>query len=122
MPKVTAVTKEEVDNCPVRQVLAKVTGKWQILILFALGDGAVRFGALKRAVGDITQRVLTENLRSLERDGHITRTVDGGPPLSVHYELTEMGHELLGHFASLTDWAARNHDSVRQARALYDQA
>lgn len=91
MLQVTAHTKEQAEHCPIRQVLSKVTGKWQILIVLALEDGALRFGELKRAIGDITQRVLTENLRSLERDGYLTRTVDSGPPVAVHYELTTRG-------------------------------
>lgn len=79
MVKVTALSKEEAANCPVRQVLSQVMGKWQMLILCALDDGPLRFGALKRSVGgDITQRVLTENLRKMERDGYLTRTVDPG--------------------------------------------
>ncbi len=78
MVKVTAHTKEEAENCPVRSVLTKVTAKWNLLILLTLEDGELRFGELKRAIGDVTQRVLTENLRLLERDGHLTRTVHPG--------------------------------------------
>ena len=58
MLNVTALTKKEIESCPVRQVLSKVTGKWQVLIVLALEDGTLRFGELKRTVGDITQRVL----------------------------------------------------------------
>ncbi len=72
MVKVTAHTKEEAENCPVRSVLTKVTAKWNLLILLTLEDEELRFGELKRAIGDVTQRVLTENLRPLQRDGHPT--------------------------------------------------
>ncbi|GAA6207245.1 helix-turn-helix domain-containing protein [Cognatishimia sp. WU-CL00825] len=120
MVKGTTPTNENVDNCPVRQVLAKVTGKWQTLIVLALGDGALRFGELKRAIGDVTQRVLTENLRSLERDGYLTRTVKAGPPVSVHYELTEMGQELRVLQKKMVIWAAESHLAVKQNREAYD--
>ncbi len=119
MVNVTALTKEEAENCPVRQVLSQVLGKWQMLILFALDDGELRFGALKRTVGDITQRVLTENLRKMERDGYLTRSVDAGPPVSVTYTLTEMGEELCGHLKPLLYWAAKRHGDVVAARAAY---
>ena len=120
MLPVTAQTKEEASACPVRQVLARVTGKWQVLIVLSLEDGALRFGALKRTIGDITQRVLTENLRSLERDGYLTRSVDPGPPIAVHYALTPVGEELLTHLKALVGWAARTHPAVAAARERYD--
>lgn len=114
------VTKETADTCPIRQVLSQVTGKWQMLIVLALEDEAQRFGALKRLLGDITQRVLTENLRKLERDGYITRTVDPGPPIAVSYALTDLGIELMEHLKPLVFWAARSHSSVLESRAFYD--
>ncbi|MEL6234902.1 MAG: helix-turn-helix domain-containing protein, partial [Pseudomonadota bacterium] len=80
----TPVTNEaEALLCPIRTVLSKVTGKWQIVILLTLDDTPLRFGELKRQIGDITHRVLTENLRALQRDGYITRTVHDGPPVAV---------------------------------------
>ncbi|MAM62628.1 helix-turn-helix domain-containing protein [Maritimibacter sp. UBA3975] len=120
MLKVTALTKADVDGCPVRQVLSKVTGKWQVLIVLSLEDGTLRFGELKRTIGDITQRVLTENLRSLERDGYVTRSVDPGPPIAVRYTLTDMGHELLPLLKALTGWAAERHADVKRARNEFD--
>jgi DNA-binding HxlR family transcriptional regulator len=120
MLQVTALSKEDVEHCPIRQVLSKVTGKWQVLIVLALEGGTLRFGALKRAVGDITQRVLTENLRSLERDGYLTRTVDAGPPLAVFYELTPLGFQLLTPLKSLVVWAGENHDHIRKSREAFD--
>lgn len=120
MLQVTALTKQEAELCPVRQVLSKVTGKWQVLLVLALEDGALRFGALKRTVGDITQRVLTENLRSLERDGYLTRTVDAGPPVAVFYELTPLGFELLTLLKPLVIWAGDKHNDIAKAREAYD--
>ncbi|KIC38824.1 winged helix-turn-helix transcriptional regulator [Leisingera sp. ANG-M7] len=120
MLPVTALSKEQAGDCPIRQVLSQVTGKWQMLIVLVLEDGALRFGALRRTIGDVTQRVLTENLRKLERDGYITRSVDPGPPVAVSYALTPLGKELLEHMKSLTIWAAGRHQQVLQARTVYD--
>jgi DNA-binding HxlR family transcriptional regulator len=120
MLQVTVLTEEDAETCPVRQVLSKVTGKWQILLVLALEDGSLRFGELKRVVGDITQRVLTENLRSLERDGYLTRTVNPGPPIAVHYRLTAMGQGLLGPLKALVGWAAESHAEVRKSREAFD--
>ena len=118
----TVTTEEESGLCPVRSILSTVTGKWSSLILLALEDGPLRFSAIKRMIGDITQRVLTENLRALERDGYLTRKVISGPPVEVHYELTPTGVDLLALFIPLTTWAAKHYDSVQAARQKYDAA
>ena len=122
MIDVSALSQEDVDNCPVRQVLSRVTGKWQMLIMMSLTNGPQRFGALKRSIGDVTQRVLTENLRKLERDGYVSRTVDPGPPVSVTYALTEMGQDLTVPLGGLIGWAAAHHADVNIARAAFDEA
>ncbi|MEM9228482.1 MAG: helix-turn-helix domain-containing protein [Pseudomonadota bacterium] len=106
--------------CPIRTVLSKVTGKWQIIVVLALEDGPVRFGALKRTIGDITQGVLTENLRSLQKDGYLTRTVDPGPPIAVSYALTPMGYGLVDLLKPLVLWADENMDNVKDARRDYE--
>ena len=108
--------------CPIRTVLSKVTGKWQIIVVLALEDGTVRFGALKRTLGDITQGVLTENLRSLQKDGYLTRTVDPGPPIAVSYALTPMGYGLVDLLKPLVLWADENIDNVKGARQSYEDA
>ena len=107
--------------CPIRTVLSKVTGKWQIIVVLALEDGPVRFGALKRTIGDITQGVLTENLRSLQKDGYLTRTVDPGPPIAVSYALTPLGEELVELLKPLVLWANANLDDVKDARRAYEK-
>jgi DNA-binding HxlR family transcriptional regulator len=121
MLQITAMTKEEQALCPIRNVLANVSGKWQPLIVFSLEDGPLRFSAMKRAIGDITQRVLTENLRSLERDGYVTRTVNSGPPVEVSYALTPLGTTLLEVLKPLVEWAERSYPAVKRARAEYDR-
>ena len=113
--------KAEAQNCPIRSVLSNVTGKWRILILLGLEDGPKRFGQIKRCIGDITQRVLTENLRSLQRDGYLTRTVDPGPPVAVSYALTPLGQELVTMFKPLVYWSNDHMDGVKAARFAYDR-
>lgn len=122
MVEVTALTKEEAEHCPVRSVLTRVTGKWQMLILLALEEDELRFGALKRKIGDVTQRMLTENLRTLERDGHLTRTVHAGPPLAVSYALTPQGLSLVGVLKPLVFWAAEHFDAIDASRVKVDAA
>lgn len=120
MLQITATTDEERGLCPLRSVLATVMGKWSSLILLALEDGPMRFSAIRRAVGDITQRVLTENLRMLERDGYLTRRVLPGPPIEVHYSLTSQGETLVDCFKPLVAWAALHRDGVKVARRRFD--
>lgn len=122
MLAITVTTEEESGLCPVRSILSTVTGKWSSLILLALEDGPLRFSAIKRVVGDITQRVLTENLRALERDGYVTREVLAGPPVEVHYELTKTGADLVVRFVPLVTWAAEHYAIVQAARQKYDAA
>ncbi|MEL7346955.1 MAG: helix-turn-helix domain-containing protein [Pseudomonadota bacterium] len=109
-------------QCPVRTILSKVTGKWQIVILLTLEDGPHRFGELKRAIGDITQRVLTENLRSLQRDGYLSRTVDEGPPVAVSYALTAQGRSLVASMWPLVNWAKQNMETIKATRLDYEAA
>ncbi|MEO0441640.1 MAG: helix-turn-helix domain-containing protein [Pseudomonadota bacterium] len=119
MLPITVPEKIEAASCPIRNVLDQVTGKWHILILLALEDEALRFSEVKRAIGDVTQRVLTENLRGLERDGYLTRTVHAGPPLAVSYELTDRGDELVAILKPVVFWALDNLDDIKKSRATY---
>ena len=79
-----------------------------MLIFLTLQHGALRFGELRREIGEITQRVLTDNLRKLEHEGYLTRTVHAGPPLAVEYELTAKGHSFLKVLLPLVGWAKEN--------------
>lgn len=114
-------SKAQAQSCPIRSMLANVTGKWRILLVLALEDGPKRFGELKRCIGDITQRVLTENLRMLQRDGYLTRTVAPGPPIAVSYELTPLGRELLDMMKPLVFWSNDHMEAVQVARMSYDR-
>ncbi len=120
MLEITAQTREQAAQCPIRSVLANIGGKWQPLILLSLGNGPLRFSAIKRAIGDITQRVQTQNLRALERDGYLTRSVDPGPPVAVTYALTPMGKSLLEVLRPMVAWAAAHQEAIGKARTAYD--
>jgi DNA-binding HxlR family transcriptional regulator len=122
MLPITVANETDSGLCPVRTILSTVMGKWSSLILLALEDGPQRFSGIKRMIGDITQRVLTENLRALERDGYLTRHVVSGPPIEVHYQLTPTGAELVKRFIPLVLWAAENYETVQNARKTYDAA
>ncbi len=107
-------------RCPVRDVLDRIGDKWSVLLLSALRAGPRRFGALRRNVPDISQRMLTETLRHLQRDGLITRAVHATAPPSVDYALTPLGQSLLEPLDALVQWSAARHDQVRTARLRFD--
>ena len=104
----------------VNQLLARVGDKWSLLVIRSLGGGPHRFNALKREIGDISQKMLSATLRNLERDGFVTRTVTPVVPPQVEYALTPLGVELLTPVRALTEWTARNADRIDAARAAYD--
>ncbi|MDJ0629279.1 MAG: helix-turn-helix domain-containing protein [Rhodobacter sp.] len=106
--------------CPVRHVLDGVGDKWTILVITGLKPGSQRFSELKRAIPDISQRMLTQTLRKLERDGYVTRDVTPSIPPRVDYELTDLGRSLLGALEPLAAWALDARDAVARSRALYD--
>jgi len=107
-------------NCPVRDVIDHLGDKWSTLLLIVLAGGPRRFGALRRAVPDISQRMLTQTLRDLQRDGLINRQVFPTKPPSVEYSLSALGVSLLEPVAGLVTWAERHHADIRAARARFD--
>ena len=110
------------EDCPVRDVLARVGDKWSVLVVGSLSDGPLRFSALKREIEGISQRMLTLTLRNLERDGLVTRTVTPTIPPRVDYELTRAGRTLLDVVESLAEWAEKNRGAIQTAREKYDAA
>lgn len=108
------------DRCPTRLVLERLADKWALLILDRLEDGPVRFNALKRDIKRITQKVLTQTLRKLERDGLISRQVFATVPVTVEYELTPLGSTLTETVAALAHWAEHNMPAVMAAQVAYD--
>jgi DNA-binding HxlR family transcriptional regulator len=97
-------------TCPSRALLDLVTSRWAVLLVGALEEGPQRFGALRRRLEGVSQKVLTEKLRDLEAEGLVTRTVIDRP-LAVHYELTPVGRTLVQPLAALRDWARTHCDS-----------
>jgi DNA-binding HxlR family transcriptional regulator len=108
-------------NCPCRDVLDLLANKWTALMLGALARHSHRFGELRRAVDGISQKMLTQNLRQLERDGLISRTVHPTTPPTVEYALTEMGAEVSAHLIALSAWSQSNFDRIRASREHYDE-
>jgi DNA-binding HxlR family transcriptional regulator len=106
----------------VSEVLARVGDKWTVLVVSQLGDGPKRFNELRRALGSISQRMLTLTLRGLERDGLATRTVFPTVPPRVEYELTKLGRSLLAPVSALGLWARRNRSAIQVARQRFDAA
>ena len=104
------------------EVLARVGDKWTVLVVTELGNGPRRFNEIRRALGSISQRMLTLTLRALERDGLVTRTVFPTIPPRVDYELTKLGRSLLEPVSGLGLWARRNRGTIEQARRLFDAA
>jgi len=104
----------------VSEVLARVGDKWTILVVGELGEGARRFNEIRKALGSISQRMLTLTLRGLERDGMVTRTVFPTIPPKVEYELTALGRSLLGPVSGIGLWARQNRTAIQQARKRFD--
>jgi len=110
------------DKCPVRQVMQGIFGKWSTLLLLALGERPYRFGELRRLVPDISQRMLTQTLRDLERDGYVYRKVHATKPPSVEYGLTSLGLSMLTPLTELVVWSGDNFTAVDAARRRFDAA
>ena len=108
------------DDCPVRDVLDRLGDAWTLLVVLSLGERAVRFGELRRAVAGISKRMLSVTLRNLERDGLVSRRVIPTTPPQVEYALTEMGRSLAVPTQALTSWAAMHHAPIKAARGRYD--
>jgi DNA-binding HxlR family transcriptional regulator len=113
---------DQVNNeaCPLTEVLDHVAGKWSIGILVAAAQGPIRFTELERTIAGISRRMLTLNLRKLERDGLLVRTVHPTVPPKVEYSLTPMAHELHETLSGLVGWAERHRADITTARAAYD--
>jgi DNA-binding HxlR family transcriptional regulator len=108
------------DACRTRVVLDIVGDKWSLLVVRNLRNGPRRFTELKKAVDGISQRMLTVTLRSLERDGILTRTVHNAMPPHVSYELTAMGVTLREATAPLLEWSVAHLSRIDDARTVYD--
>ena len=145
MPTMTAAQRREqakrdydafLASCPSRQLLDRISDKWVALVLAALGsDGpqrpgheaagqprSMRYSELSRRLAGVSQKMLTQTLRSLERDGLLTRTVTPTVPVTVTYELTDLGLSLQSVMLGLKEWAERHMDEVLAHREQHDAA
>lgn len=109
-------------GCPSRQLLVRISDKWVALVLAALGDGPMRYSELSRRLAGVSQKMLTQTLRSLERDGLLTRTVTPTVPVTVTYELTDLGRSLQDVMHLLKGWAEAHMDEVLANRERHDGA
>jgi DNA-binding HxlR family transcriptional regulator len=108
--------------CPSRLVLDRVADKWAVLILGRIDDEPVRFNQLRRAIQGISQKVLSQTLKKLERDGLIRREVFATVPVTVEYSTTDLGKTLADTIRSLARWAEANIEAVMAAQKRYDGA
>lgn len=106
-------------QCAIRDVLDRIADRWSLLVLMRLENGTLRFSDLRRAVGDISQRMLSQTVRRLEEEGLVARQVHPTVPPRVDYSLTELGRSLLVPVRQLVAWAKLNHAHIREARSRY---
>lgn len=129
MPTFTAAQRREAARaqydaflaaCPSRQVLDRISDKWVTLILCALADGTLRYRDLCRIIAGVSQKMLTQTLRTLERDGLVERTLTPGVPVRVDYALTPLGRSLMPAVNAVKAWAEEHIGEVEASRAAYD--
>lgn len=109
----TEIQNELYPDCPIRNILARISDKWSILVLFTLNQSALmRFNALQKNIPDISQKMLTVTLRTLEEDGFVKRQVYAEVPPRVEYSLTDRAISLLPHINSLITWAKDNMNAI----------
>jgi DNA-binding HxlR family transcriptional regulator len=101
------------------RMLARICDKWTLLVVRTLGRGPRRFNALRRDVGEISQKMLTQTLRELEQNGFVKRTVTPVKPPQVEYALTALGEDFLRPVRGLAEWVAANTDRITAARTAY---
>ena len=112
--------KYDPNICPFRHVLAEIGDKWSLLVIFTLKEDEKRFSEVKREIADISQRMLTQTLRSLERDGYVHRKVTPTIPPRVDYRLSDLGRSLLDQLRPISLWALDHREAITRARAEYD--
>ena len=109
-----------IKGCPTNQLLDRLSDKWVSLVVSALAGGTMRYSDLSRKIAGVSPKMLTQTLRSLERDGILARTVTPSVPVRVDYELTPLGHSLALLLTAVKDWAETHIDEVHEARERYD--
>lgn len=110
-------------DCPIRNILARFSDKWSLLVLYTLSQQpTMRFNALRRAIPDISQKMLTNTLRTLEEDGFVTRTIYAEVPPRVEYTVTDRALSLIPHVNSLIGWAQENMPAILKDRAYSESS
>ncbi|MFF2844739.1 winged helix-turn-helix transcriptional regulator [Streptomyces sp. NPDC058001] len=107
-------------SCPTNQLLDRISDKWVSLIVSALAPGPLRYSELNRVIAGVSPKMLTQTLRSLERDGILTRAVTPSVPVRVDYALTPLGLSLSRLLSAVKDWAETHIEEVHEARTRYD--
>lgn len=106
--------------CPIRDVLDRFGDKWSMLVLLVLDrNETLRFNELQKGIGDISQKMLTATLRTMEADGLVKRTIYAEIPPRVEYEITLMGKSLVPHVNGLSKWAKENTFAIKESRAAF---
>lgn len=113
-------TVGQINQCPAREALELMGDRWTMIVVKALAEGIQRYGALHREIGGISQKMLTQTLRSLERDGLVLRTVYPVVPPKVEYTLTPLGKTMIEPLAAIGLWAERHMDEIIRARKRHD--
>jgi DNA-binding HxlR family transcriptional regulator len=106
--------------CSYAHVLDIISNKWTALVIYALEDGTIRYGEIKRRIEGISQKMLTQTLKQLERDGLVSRKVTPAVPPIVEYTLTSLGESLIPHLKMLKEWARTHYPEVQISREEYD--
>jgi DNA-binding HxlR family transcriptional regulator len=107
-------------DCPTRLVLNRIADKWTVLVVSSLEQDTKRFSTLQREIGGISQKMLTQTLRGLERDGLVTRTIYPTVPPKVEYTLTPLGRTLVGLVDAIRLWSETHIEAVMKAQTTYD--
>lgn len=108
-------------KCPTRLVLNRIADKWTVLVVSSLKEGTKRFSQLQREIGGVSQKMLTQTLRGLERDGLITRTIYPTVPPKVEYSLTPLGQTLVSVLDAIRAWSETHIEEVLTAQDSYDE-
>lgn len=108
--------------CPTRMVLDRIADKWAVLVLGLLGDGPMRFNQLRRQIEGISQKMLSQTLKSLERDGLVSRRATPTVPVTVEYSITPLGETLSATVDNLRIWAETHMEQVLLSQQQYDAA
>jgi DNA-binding HxlR family transcriptional regulator len=129
MPTMTAAQRREqareeydafIKGCPTNQLLDRLSDKWVSLVVAALSTGPMRYSDLSRKIAGVSPKMLTQTLRTLERDGILSRTVTPSVPVRVDYDLTPLGRSLAGLLTAVKTWAETHIEEVHEARERYD--